>query len=187
MHILAKLIKIFALLLLCILLVGLILPQHYQVRKQQEFSAELPVVKAQLNDLNLWAGWFPWRQIDPSIRIEIIPPGQGVGAHLNWQADSHYGELTVTESTPTTLGFNLLIQGSHIAYGDFRLSREYDKVLVEVTLEGEVATPVVGGYLAQLGKMVVANALSSGLNNLKTRAQMGSVSANEKYSSGSQN
>ncbi|WP_199526670.1 SRPBCC family protein [Pseudoalteromonas sp. bablab_jr004] len=154
------------------LVVGLMLSQQYTVDKSIRISASAEEIASLVSDFNQWPEWQPWQAVDPSIEFIIAEPSQGVGAHQFWQSRFGKGEMTITQLNKNAMMFNILFNQEHIAKGEIRFSNAADGVEVRCTLQGEVNTPIIGGYLALLSQYILNNSVKLALNNIKTYAQL---------------
>eukprot|EP00764_Aduncisulcus_paluster_P005202 gnl/Carplike_NY0171/18732_a29387_85.p1 GENE.gnl/Carplike_NY0171/18732_a29387_85~~gnl/Carplike_NY0171/18732_a29387_85.p1 ORF type:complete len:100 (+),score=3.90 gnl/Carplike_NY0171/18732_a29387_85:2-301(+) len=80
--------------------------------------------------------------------------------------------MTITQLDNTQLSFNILFNKEHITQGTIRYLPEGDNVNIECSLNGEVNTPIIGGYLALLSQYILNNTVKLALNNIKTHAQL---------------
>ena len=80
--------------------------------------------------------------------------------------------MTITQLDNTQLSFNILFNQEHIAQGTIRFTGAGNEVTIECSLQGEVNTPIIGGYLALLSQYILNNTVTLALNNIKTHAQL---------------
>ncbi|WP_404342424.1 SRPBCC family protein [Pseudoalteromonas mariniglutinosa] len=150
----------------------MLLPQQYQVTQAVRIDSPQATVTPLLIDFNNWHAWQPWARVDDSIKFTIAEPSKGVGAHQFWQSRWGHGEMTITQLTQDEMHFNLLFNQEHIAQGLITFKVKNNIVVVQCSLNGEVNTPIVGGYLALLNQYILNNTLKLALNNLKTHVQL---------------
>ncbi|KPH96532.1 hypothetical protein AMS58_00235 [Pseudoalteromonas porphyrae] len=158
-----------------LLVLGLVLPQQYQVNKSIIIQAEQVIIEPYINDFSKWQLWSPWEAVDPSIIFDVSNPSSGVGAHQFWQSNWGFGEMTITNITPSTIHLNILFNEEHIATGTINFTRKANGNLISCTLLGEVTTPILGGYLALISQYILTNTVELGLNNLKTVVQLQTI------------
>ncbi|WP_235591209.1 SRPBCC family protein [Pseudoalteromonas sp. H105] len=125
-----------------------------------------------INNLSNWQVWSPWEKLDPSIEFTVAKPSAGVGAHLFWQSKWGMGEMTITSISRSSTKFNILFNNEHIVTGALTFTQEQNKTLVSCELNGEVTTPIIGGYLALFSQYILNNTVALGLNNLRTTLQL---------------
>lgn len=154
------------------LVIGLMLSPQYTVHKSIKVNASLAEIASLVGDFSQWPKWQPWQAVDPSIKFTIAEPSQGVGAHQFWQSRFGEGEMTITQLDNTQLSFNILFNQEHIAQGTIRFTGAGNEVTIECSLQGEVNTPIIGGYLALLSQYILNNTVTLALNNIKTHAQL---------------
>ncbi|CAM4007422.1 SRPBCC family protein [Pseudoalteromonas mariniglutinosa] len=174
-----------------LLVIGLLLPQQYQVQKSITIHATQTNIAPLISDFTKWSSWSPWQKVDPSIVFTLGEPNSGVGAHQFWQSSWGFGEMTITNISHTKIDFNILFNEEHIVTGQVSFSPQDNGNLVTCTLSGEVTTPIFGGYLALFSQYILENTLRLGLNNLKTTAQLQTIpeleNANDDSNSPSKN
>lgn len=163
-----------------LLVIGLLLPQQYQIQKSITIHAPQSNITPLLSDFTKWPSWSPWQKVDPSIVFTLGEPSAGVGAHQFWQSSWGFGEMTITNISGAKINFNILFNEEHIVTGDVSFSSLASGNLVTCTLSGEVTTPILGGYLALFSQYILQNTLTLGLNNLKTAAQLQTIPQSEK-------
>lgn len=166
------LIKGVLLLLLVLVLIGLILPQSYNVNKTIEINANIDVVKPLVTDFSQWKKWSPWEKVDSSIRFTLGEPSSGLGAHQSWKSKWGYGEMIITSVSQNKVSFNILLNAEHIIRGTFRFSEQNGIVTLICNIKGQTTAPLISGYTAILSEYVLRNTVSLGLNNLQTVAQL---------------
>jgi hypothetical protein len=162
---------VFVLLLIC-LVIGLLLPQQYQVRKSIEIDANASTIHDLVSDFNQWPKWSPWEKIDPSIKFTLGAPSAGTGAHQSWISEWGNGEMTITSLNDEKMAFNILFNNDHIVIGTLELTSSQAKVTVTCNIEGQATMPFLSGYMAIISKDILENMIVLGLNNLKTVAQL---------------
>nr|WP_283711151.1 SRPBCC family protein [Pseudoalteromonas prydzensis] len=178
--ILPRVTKFIFLITLILLVIGLLLPQQYQIQKSITIHAPQSNITPLLSDFTKWPSWSPWQKVDPSIVFTLGEPSAGVGAHQFWQSSWGFGEMTITNISGAKINFNILFNEEHIVTGEVSFSPQASGSLVTCTLFGEVTTPILGGYLALFSQYVLQNTLRLGLNNLKTAAQLQTIPQSEK-------
>lgn len=159
-------------LLLIFTLIGLTLPQSYNVNKTIEINANIEIVKPLVTDFNQWQKWSPWEKVDPSIRFILGEPSSGVGAHQSWTGKWGYGEMIITSVNHNKVSFNILLNAEHIIRGTFNFREQNDIVTLICNIKGQTTMPLVSGYTAILSEYILNNTVSLGLNNLQTVAQL---------------
>ncbi|KHD87157.1 MAG: hypothetical protein OM95_15785 [Bdellovibrio sp. ArHS] len=86
-------------LLLVLLIAPVLLPAQYQLTRSIEINAPLSVVHAKLTDLNEFAKWNPFREDDPSSKVEVS--GTGLGSTMVWAGEkTGQGKLTIVNIVP---------------------------------------------------------------------------------------
>jgi effector-binding domain-containing protein len=106
-----------------VLLLGLIMPKHYEYERSLDMNAPKAVVFEQIDNLKNWEAWGPWKAQDPTNVTTLGEKTQGVGASFSWTSEnSGEGSMMVTESTPPTFQkTHLEFKGQGGADGWFKL------------------------------------------------------------------
>src|ERR1700744_1020564 len=85
-----------------LVVVGLILPRHVQVKRSVAIDRPASMVYAAINSFVLFPKWSPWQDLDPNMSQSTEGPRDGVGAKLIWKGNDKVGTGTqlITASTP---------------------------------------------------------------------------------------
>lgn len=71
-----------------LLLIGLVLiftqPKNYQITRSIEVNASDSIVFEQVSKFNNWAGWSPWKEMDPAAQYSVEGEDGAVGALYKW-------------------------------------------------------------------------------------------------------
>ena len=80
-------------------------PSAYSVERSATMAAAPAEVFAQINDLQAWDAWSPWKKLDPQAKATISNPSAGQGATFSWSGNDEVGEgkLTIVISKPDEL------------------------------------------------------------------------------------
>ncbi len=80
-------------------------PDTFSVQRSVIVAAPPSRVFAQVNDLQAWDAWSPWKELDPNARTTISTPSAGKGATSTWAGNDKIGEgnLTILDSRPYEL------------------------------------------------------------------------------------
>jgi hypothetical protein len=75
-------------------------PSAYSVERSATMAAAPAEVFAQVNDLQAWDAWSPWKKLDPQAKATISNPSAGQGATFTWAGNAEVGEgkLTIVAS-----------------------------------------------------------------------------------------
>lgn len=154
---------------------GVFLPQEFQVGKSIVIKAAPATIHAYVEDLRRWPEWTPWSDADPSIKIEYGEISRGKGASQSWRASDGGGRLTITQSSPETgieydLYFN---EDPSRNISIMRYEALADGTRVTWTMQGNMDIPVLGGYLAMLIGPMTGGMFDQGLARLKRLAENG--------------
>ncbi len=152
-----------------IIVVGLFLPTQYAVTRTQVIQGAPASIHVHVNDLTKWDAWAPWKDEDPSLVVTHGEKTSGVGANQSWAGKDGNGSLTFTQSSPEKgidydLSFNdgLYKCSAFIHYRDLGGNTQ-----VTWTMTGDMAVPVIGGYLAMTMDSMAGPMFQRGLTKLK--------------------
>jgi uncharacterized protein YndB with AHSA1/START domain len=84
-------------------------PDEYRVERSREIAASPEAIHAQISDLERWAEWNPWGELDPEQKLTFSDPPAGAGAWYEWKGNEDVGEgrMEITEVTPTQVSYQL--------------------------------------------------------------------------------
>src|SRR5687768_923374 len=82
-----------------LLVVPAFLPSKVHIERTAEYNAPASKVFGVLSDMNQFAEWNPWKEMEPSAKIEVA--GQGLGSTYAWEGEkTGSGKMTVSSLTP---------------------------------------------------------------------------------------
>lgn len=164
------------LLVVAVVLVGLFLPKQYHVERSVTIDAPPEVVFKYLNDLEEWEHWEPWTAGDPSVAVTLGDQTTGVGANQSWTSESGKGTLEFTMADPDKgIAYDLEFEGFDPSTSEMTYEVVDGKTVVTWTMDGEINTPVIGGYFVMMMDSMVGPMYENGLRNLKNVAEVDSV------------
>jgi len=160
---------LFAALIGIFIVVGLFLPTQYTVTRTQVISGKPAVIHAYVDDLTKWNGWAPWKDEDPSLTITLGDKTSGVGASQSWVGKDGNGSLIFTQSSPDRgIDYDLSFNDGMYKCSAFIHYRDLGgNTHVTWTMTGDMAVPVVGGYLALTMDSMAGPMFQRGLTQLK--------------------
>lgn len=169
MKIIKWVITLLVIIVAVILAIGLSLPTGYEVSRSIVVEAPPQEVHKYLSDLSMWRKWSPWIENDPSLKITLGEQTKGIGASQSWIGKDGQGGLTLTSSDPAhginyDLSFN---DGQYECESSFRYEQLGDTTKVIWSMNGEIKTPVIGGFLAYKMDSWVGRDFEKGLQNIK--------------------
>jgi len=148
-------------------------PSEFRVARKTTIAAPVPVVFAQVNDLQKWRAWSPYDKLDPAMNKTYDGPPSGIGASYSWFGNSHAGEgcATITESRPNELvriklDFVKPFEGT--AFAEFAFKPEGDRTVVEWSLDGNNNFVSEAVHLFMNMDKMVGGQFEEGLAELKT-------------------
>jgi len=161
--------KLFGIVVAIFVVVGLILPNHIDVRRSIEIDAPVANIHQYLDNLDNWSKWSPWIELDPTIKTTIGDIHSGQGASQFWMGNSGGGKLTITDSSlEGGVVYDLNFDGDSTVYqSGFLYQKNTGKILVTWYMTGEMQPIIIGNYFALLMDSLVGDSFVSGLDNLK--------------------
>lgn len=80
-------------------------PDTFAIERTETIAAPPAAVFAEINDLQKWDAWSPWKELDPKAKMTFSNPTSGKGAKFTWSGNDNIGEgsLTILESRPNEL------------------------------------------------------------------------------------
>ena len=77
-------------------------PDTFSIQRTATMAAPPEKVFAQINDLQAWDRWTPWKKLDPNPTTTISTPSAGKGAKFTWSGNDEIGEgtLEILDSQP---------------------------------------------------------------------------------------
>lgn len=162
------------LIIIIIVVVGLFLPTSYTVERSITIDSSPEKVHEYVSDLKMWDVWTPWEEEDPTIVVTRSEKTKGVGASQSWVGDSGDGALTITKDSPGQgIEYDLVFEGGQYLCQSAMVYDELSdgETKVTWTMNGDMETPVIGGYFAILMDSMVGDMFDKGLKNLKTAVE----------------
>ncbi len=152
-----------------IIVVGLLLPTTYAVKRSIVIEADSEDIHEFVGDLTKWDLWAPWKEEDPTLVVTYGEKTSGHGASQSWIGKDGTGSLRFTAASGRRgIEYDLVFDdGAYRCRSAIRyLPSDYTSE-VRWMLRGEVDTPVLGGYLALLMDSMVGPMFERGLARLK--------------------
>jgi len=151
-----------------IIIIGLVLPADYNVKRSIEINATPTQIHHIVGDLNQWAKWTPWQKDDASTKIEVSEISTGVGASQKWVGGKS-GQLDITRSDINYgVDYNLSFTGEDtLTKSSITYMPAGDVTVVSWSMAGKMPVPVIGAYIAIIMDEMSGPTLEAGLKNLK--------------------
>jgi effector-binding domain-containing protein len=162
-----------AAIVLCLAVIGIILPSRVVVERSTTIDASRSTVFALLNDFHQVNKWSPWIEDDPNAKIEIVGPRRGVGATIAWDGNIvGRGSQTIRESLPYDRIVTALdLGGQGEASTSFDLSDTDDGTLVVWMFDMDFGFNLLGRYIGRMIDASIAGDYEKGLASLKSMAE----------------
>ncbi len=137
----SKILIVFGLIILILLVVIALRPNHFRYNRSATIAAPAAVLFEQVNDLHKFQAWNPWAKMDPNAKIIYAGPASGIGASYSWAGNSEVGEGTMTsiESRPPDMArfrmeFRKPMAG--VSTAEFTFKPEGEKTVVTWSMAG---------------------------------------------------
>jgi len=151
--------------------VGLVLPARFDIARSIEIRDHPIKVHLQVGELRSWSEWWPWRDIDKTVKFSFGPQTSGVGATATLRGRPAAGRLRLTEASPVAgIGFEYTLEGNARADRgafEYRYRPDTRGTVLIWRVRGHFETPVLAGYLALLADSMHGGMLEWGLANIK--------------------
>lgn len=166
--------KFFVVLLVLLIIaavVGFLLPHDYRVEESVVINAKPSKIHELVGDLRRWDDWTPWKEMDPTVKVEFGAETKGVGASQTWTGKDGTGFLKFTASDEDK-GIEYEMKLDEMpANGAIRYERVGDGTKVTWSMSGDMDMPVIGGYFALLAPRLIGGSFEKGLEKLKAQAE----------------
>lgn len=158
---------------LIVLIMGIILPSEYEVKRSIVINAQVENIHPYVEDLNQWPKWTPWQ--DETSNVEITPGEitKGKGATQQWVGKSGAGELEITRSSPdygVDYFLDMNAEGLN-TNGSITYQPQGNSTQVSWTTTGKFTMPVIGPYIAMAMDGTAGPMLEDALKKLKGLAE----------------
>jgi len=164
-----------AVFIVAFIVIGLILPTHVSIARTVTIQADKARIHTLCSDLTKWPEWTPWKKADPTVVTTLGPITSGVGASQSWTGKDGAGELTLTKSDANegiAYDMNFIHGESKLPMKSAMIYKANDAATdVTWTLEGDMAMPVLGGYVVLMMGSSIDEMFDVGLASLKAKAE----------------
>lgn len=161
-------------LLFAVVILGISLPSDVTINRSVTINAPASDVFVYVNNLQAWATWSPWAEMDPGIyRPENFTGSSGVGQRYCWNSTNESvgsGCMEIIESEP----YHLLT--TEMAFGDIGegtsewifTENASGQTEVQWTMKADMSKPLIVGPLVGIAiDGFVGDMFETGLQNLK--------------------
>jgi polyketide cyclase/dehydrase/lipid transport protein len=161
--------KFFGIIMLSVVVVGLIIPNHVDIRRSVEIDAPVTTIHAFTSNLEKWPQWSPWITEDPSIKISLGDIHQGTGASQSWTGASGSGNILFTQSSPEQgVVYDMNFDGDSTLYqAGFSYQEKGQKTIVTWYMTGDMTPIIIGNYFSLMMDGLVGDSFVMGLDKLK--------------------
>ena len=153
-------------------LVGILLPGTVEVTRSVEIEAAPEAVFPLLNDLERWAEWTPWGEVES--RLE--GPSAGTGARRVWDDEGlGSGSLTLVGSRPPAgVDYEVVVEDGAIRFeGTISVAASAGGSVVTWTERADLGWNPLLGWTALTMDESQGRQLQESLDRLKARAESG--------------
>ncbi|MBV1909979.1 MAG: SRPBCC family protein [Kangiellaceae bacterium] len=168
-----KFLKVFGVICLLVIIIGLIIPNEVDVRRSVTINASNEQIHRFTNNLERWPKWSPWIQSDPSIQTTLGEIHSGVGASQSWVSTSGSGQLTLTDSSiDNGIVYDMTFEGDPTVYqAGISYQNNGNNVTVTWYMKGEMKPIIIGNYFALMMDMFIGDSFKQGLEMLKREVE----------------
>lgn len=165
--------KIFGVIALSVIVVGLIIPNKVDVRRSITINAPVETIHQYTNDLKMWPKWSPWVAQDPSIKTTFGDITEGKGASQTWTGAGGNGEINFIQSSlDSGIQYEMRLQGDGTVFNSgFDYQPQGEKTIVVWYMTGEMQPVIIGNYFSLLMDSLVGDSYLAGLEKLKVLAE----------------
>lgn len=155
------------------IIVGLFLPNTWEVNKSLTMAASKERIYSHVADLHKWPEWSPWNDAkDTSLKYSYEGPQEGVGAQQNWTSDKMgTGYLKLTEANPDTgIKYDLFIDMGRFQsslLGQIAFENVDGQTKVTWTDKGENGNNIIRKWMALSISSMLGKDMLKGLHALK--------------------
>lgn len=170
MKFLKTLLSALIIIIVAVVVVGLFLPTSYTVERSIVIDAPPSQIHKYVGDLRNWDAWEPWGEEDPTLVVTHGEKTEGVGASQSWVGESGDGALTITKDSPLEgIEYDLVFDGgTYVCQSAMRYNPLVNgETKITWIMNGDMGTPVIGGYFAMMMDSMVGRMFDKGLSNLK--------------------
>src|ERR1700761_159058 len=154
-----------------LVVVGLILPRHVQVKRSVAIDRPASMVYAVVNSFVLFPKWSPWQDLDPNMAQSTEGPRDGVGAKLVWKGNDKVGSgtQTITVSKPDqSIASDLDFGDMGVAKSVVALAPEGTATTVTWAVDLDMGANPIGHYFGLTMDGMLGKDFANGLSKLKT-------------------
>jgi len=159
----------------CILIAYVMLPDTTHVERQRVIDAPIEVVFPLVDTVQTWEKWDPWNQLDPNMDHVYEGPPAGVGAISRWSSEDWQVGVGWTEITESVTG-QLIVFDLHMTeeemygVGTFTFTPVDDGVQVKWAYDADLtnfSSKMFGPFMDQM----LGAQFDIGLKNLEQLAE----------------
>jgi uncharacterized protein YndB with AHSA1/START domain len=160
--------------LLIVVIVGVLLPARFDVRRTVHVNAPPERVYDLVVDTRRWKDWSVWTRRDPDMRIAYAGPPFGMGAKWTWESKSEgKGSMEFTRVAPNRrVEYKLNFPDFNmVSTGALSMEPADNGTDVTWTLGGDTGSNPLKHYFSFVMDRMVGPDFEQGLANLKALAE----------------
>ncbi|HEY2464281.1 MAG TPA: SRPBCC family protein [Steroidobacteraceae bacterium] len=157
-------------LLIILVVIGLILPRHVQVKRSVTINRPASLVYATIDSFVLFPKWSPWQELDPNMSQTTEGPRDGVGAKLVWKGNDKVGSGTqlITASTADqSVASDLDFGDMGAAKSLMTLTPDGNMTRTTWTVDVDMGANPIGHYFGLTMDGMLGKDFAAGLGKLK--------------------
>ena len=146
-------------------------PSHFVISRERVLKASPETIFVYINSSKKMDEWMPWKESDPTVKMQYSGPDEGVGATSSWDSKGRMGtgKAEIIETVP-----NKSVK-TQLTYTKPMKMAQVSDITLEPTSEGTKVTWSVSGDNSFMCKVMcvfinmdkeVGSAFAKGLENL---------------------
>ncbi len=173
MKILKRIFVVLALLIAVMVVVSFFLPSKIRIQRNLTINAPAAIVFDQVNTLQNWEAWSPWKKMDPTSAMTYNNIPSGNGASYSWKGEkTGEGTLTISESVPNQkIVTELDFKGQGKSTGGFEFKQAGNGVNVNWYMDMDNGMNPLMKYMSLMMKGMLSDQFDQGLNDIKKIAE----------------
>ncbi|MDH5433368.1 MAG: hypothetical protein OEY19_05445 [Gammaproteobacteria bacterium] len=163
-----KFLKIFGIIVLLLIIVGLVLDNSFEARREIVIKTDRQTALHYLQQQSNWQKWFPWMAMDPS--VEVVSDNES--DKISWKGVTGGGQIINLKFKDDQIMFHFQLTGDESIFTNQIdiVSKGSDTKLIW-QMNGEMSPIVVGNYFAQIMDGIMGQTMDSGLQQIKNNLQ----------------
>ncbi|MCI4669067.1 MAG: SRPBCC family protein [Bacteroidia bacterium] len=154
--------------------VGLLIfaPEEVTVTRTAQVETPAQYAFSQVNNLENWPNWMPWKELDPDMKISYGDKREGAGAFYSWDGEkAGKGSLTILESNEnSSIETKLSFEGQGDSEGHWTFKPNGDNTEVSWGMTTHAGMNPIGRFVNLMMDGWLGKDFEKGLANLNREA-----------------